>query len=165
MTSPPRYSTRAFPAYRHVPGKTPHPTRSPDGHSFARELPPFSVDEQSWPSSESYLYAIDLFNHGYYWEAHEVLEALWHGAGRDTPVGTFAQAVIQAAAALLKLAMGELAPATRLTNAAAAKLRAGPPIVLGVATRELAAELETHVGGRRNGPPVIELGASAERPV
>jgi hypothetical protein len=165
MTSTPRYSTRAFPAYRHVPGKTPHPTRAPEGHSFARELPPFSVDEQSWPTCEAYLYAIDLFNHGYYWEAHEALEPLWHGAGRDTPVGTFAQAVIQAAAALLKHAMGELEPATRLVHAAAAKLRAGSPVVLGVATRELAAELESHVGGRGKGPPVIELGASVERPV
>jgi len=162
MISTRRYSTRAFPAYRHVPGKTPHPTRAPEGHSFARELPPFSVDEQSWPTSEAYLYAIDLFNYGYYWEAHEELEALWHGAGRDTPVGTFAQALIQAAAALLKHAMSELEPAERLVHAAAAKLRAGSPIVLGVATRELAAELESYVGGRRKSPPVIELGLSFE---
>jgi hypothetical protein len=162
MTPTRRYSTRAFPAYRHVPGKTPHPTRAPEGHSFARELAPFSVSEQTWAACEPYLYAIDLFNYGYYWEAHEELEALWHGAGRDTPVGTFAQAVIQAAAALLKHAMGEIEPAERLVRAATAKLRTGPPIVLGVAKRELAEALESYVGGRRKSPPTIGLEPSLE---
>jgi hypothetical protein len=120
------------------------------------------VDEQSWSSCEAYLYAIDLFNHGYYWEAHEELEALWQGAGRDTPVGTFAQALIQAAAALLKHSMGEPAPAERLKDAAAAKLRAGPSVMLGVATVGLAAALEGYIGGRRKQPPVVELRPGVE---
>ncbi|TGQ49534.1 DUF309 domain-containing protein, partial [Mesorhizobium sp. M1C.F.Ca.ET.210.01.1.1] len=25
-------------------------------------------------------WGIDLFNHGYYWEAHEAWEPLWHAA-------------------------------------------------------------------------------------
>ena len=30
----PRYTRRPFPAYRFVPGKAPHPTCDPDGHSY-----------------------------------------------------------------------------------------------------------------------------------
>jgi hypothetical protein len=33
---PPRYTDRPFPAYRHVPGETPHPRRDARGHSHAR---------------------------------------------------------------------------------------------------------------------------------
>jgi predicted metal-dependent hydrolase len=147
-----------FPAYRHVPGKTPHPTRSPDGHSHAREVTRFAVDAESWRESEPYLYAIDLFNHGYYWEAHEVLEALWHGAGHDSPAGRLARALIQAAAALLKLSMREHATARGLAAKAAAKLRSLPAECLGVSTHAFANELITAVEKSREAPTVT-LGA------
>jgi len=100
---PPRYSNREFPAYRFVPGKTPHPTRDPQGHSYNRipePLPPF--DPQLWSACEEYLYGIDLFNHGYWWEAHEALEAVWVAAGRYTQTGQFVQGLIQIAVAHLK---------------------------------------------------------------
>ena len=157
MTSPPRYSERRFPPYRHLPGKTPHPTRAPQGHSYGRDLTPFDVDDRSWPHCDGYLFAIDLFNHGYYWEAHEWLEAIWHRAGRDTPIGSFAQGTIQAAAALLKHSMGESASAKRLAVAAGAKLRRGAAVVLGVDTRALADDLEAFVAGRHADSPRIVL--------
>ena len=106
---------------------------------------PFTTDEGSWRECEPYLYAIDLFNHTYYWEAHEALEALWHGAGRTTEIGSLAQGLIQASAALLKRSMGRREPAKRLAAASAAKLRALPPLLLGVRTRALASALEACV--------------------
>ena len=159
-----RYSSRPFPAYRFVPGKAPHPTRSPDGHSFGRESAPIALDERSWRESDDYLYAIDLLNHGYYWEAHEALEAIWLGSGRDTPIGIFAQGLIQAAAALLKHSMGESGPATRLVAAATEKLRASAPTTLGVDTRKLVAALESTVAGRSAQPPGIALEGVAALP-
>ena len=35
----PRYSTRPFPSYRFVPGKSPHPRRDPHGHSYGQPEP------------------------------------------------------------------------------------------------------------------------------
>jgi hypothetical protein len=110
-----RYSTREFPPYRHIPGSTPHPTRDPDGHSFgdtAGRLP--DLNHADWRGCESFLYGIDLFNAGYWWEAHEVLEGLWHAAGIGTPAAHVLQAIIQCAAAHLKTATGRTTGARRL---------------------------------------------------
>lgn len=105
MDTPPRYTSRPLPDYRHLPGATPHPTRHPSGHSFgggaATDLP--DLNRTDWRDCEDYLYGIDLFNQGYWWECHEVLEGLWFAAGRRTPVGHALQAVIQCAAAHLKM--------------------------------------------------------------
>ena len=52
------------------PCRFPHPTRDPAGHSFgvvAAPCPP--PDPVRWLDCRPYLYGIDLFNHGYYWEA------------------------------------------------------------------------------------------------
>ena len=152
-----RYTEARFPPYRYIPGEGPHPTRNPDGHSYGRELGPIVIDERSWPGCEPYLFAIDLFNHGYYWEAHEQLEAIWIGAGPDTAVGMFAQGVIQAAAALLKNTMGKHESAARLAAAAIEKLRTNSAVLLGVDTRAFAAQLEMHLDGRRPDAPHIEL--------
>ena len=45
------------------------------------------------------LYGIDLFNHGFYWEAHEAWEGLWIACARRGPTATYLQAFITAAAA------------------------------------------------------------------
>jgi uncharacterized protein len=84
---PPRFlPDRPFPLYAYVPGHTPHPTRDPDGHSYgaAFEMPE-PPDPQEWRACRDYLYGIDLFNHGFYWEAHEVWEGLWVACGRRGP--------------------------------------------------------------------------------
>ena len=105
---PPRYSTRPFPAYAFRPGRNPHPTRDPQGHSRARAqdtAPAF--DPARWGESGEYLFGVDLFNHAYWWEAHEAWEACWIAAGRDTVAGQFLQGLIQAAAACLKRELGQ----------------------------------------------------------
>ena len=52
------------------------------------------------------MYGLDLFNHGYYWEAHEVWEQIWHAAGRTGPVGSFIKGLIKLAAAGVKVREG-----------------------------------------------------------
>ena len=112
---PRRYSNRPFPAYRFVPGKTPHPTRDPDGHSYNADPEQIaSFDAEDWNSCELYLYGIDLFNHGFWWEAHEALEAVWVAAGRHTETGLFIQGLIQIAVAHLKAFQGFKAAAKRM---------------------------------------------------
>jgi hypothetical protein len=45
---------------------------------------------------------IDLFNHGFYWEAHEVWEGLWNAAGRRGVIATFLKGLIKLAATGVK---------------------------------------------------------------
>ena len=110
-----RYTDLPLPAYRHLPGRTPHPVRDPDGHSHGlpeRDLP--DLNHEDWRKCEQYLFGIDLFNEGYWWECHEVLEALWHAAGIGSDAGHVLQAVIQCAAAHLKASTGRPVGAMRL---------------------------------------------------
>ena len=46
---------------------------------------------------------MDLFNHGYYWEAHEAWESAWNGSGRRGFVADFLKALIKLAAAGVKV--------------------------------------------------------------
>jgi len=104
----PRYCpARPLPPYSYVPGFAPHPTSDPRGHSFGHVEPsPQPLDESSYSSNAIYLYAIDLFNRGFYWEAHEEWESLWHAAGRSGPTADFLKGLIKLAAAGVKLREG-----------------------------------------------------------
>ena len=110
-----RYTDRPLPAYHHLPGKTPHPTRDPEGHSYGQsELDLPDLNHEDWRKCNEYLYGIDLFNEGYWWECHEVLEGLWHASGVGSKAGHVLQAVIQCAAAHLKAATDRPVGAMRL---------------------------------------------------
>lgn len=103
----PRYAQTPLPPYSYVPGHAPHPVSDPRGHthgqSHARAQP---LDPSHWQESEPYRYGVDLFNHGFYWEAHEAWESLWHVAGRDGVVASWLKGLIKLAAAAVKLREG-----------------------------------------------------------
>src|SRR6516162_9140895 len=92
-----------LPPYAFVPGRSPHPVSDPAGHSF-RVAPerPCALDPERWRDNKTYLYGLDLFNAGYYWEAHEAWEALWHAAGRKGATADFLKGLIKLAAAGVK---------------------------------------------------------------
>lgn len=94
-----------LPAYTFVPGsETPHPVRHPEGHSYNRKgRSPKPLVAESWAESRSYLLAIDLFNFGYYWEAHDEWERLWRVSGPDTIVGRFLKGLVKLSAAGIKV--------------------------------------------------------------
>ena len=141
-----RYTDRPLPDYRHVPGRTPHPTRHPEGHSFGHpEASVRDLNSAPWWRCDEYLYGIDLFNLGYWWECHEALETLWLAAGLGTPAGHALQAVIQCAAAHLKVISGQTAGAKRLVEHAGAHAAwAGGPL-LGLDLAGLVATTAAHV--------------------
>lgn len=138
---PPRYAPhRPFPPYRYVPGRHPHPTRDAAGHSrhlAAQALEP--VSGASWAGHEPYRFACDLYNHGWFWEAHEAWESLWHLATRGSPERALLQGLIQVAGAHLKRHIGQEDGAGRLAaradvHLARAEPHAGPDgLLLGVA--------------------------------
>ena len=111
-----RLSKLPLPAYRFVPGRHPHPTRSPDGHGVEAtvELEP----------REAWLYGIDLFNTRYFWEAHEAWEKVWQAAPEGTRGREVVKGLIQIAAALLKLHLGNEAAARRLAGRGAKRIEA-----------------------------------------
>ena len=86
-----------FPPYTFVPGQQPHPVSDPRGHSFGRT-------EQLGPGA--FLCGVDLFNHGYYWEAHEAWESLWRACERSSPRAVFLKGLIHLAAAGVKVREG-----------------------------------------------------------
>ena len=128
-----RYSSRPFPSYRFIPGLAPHPTRDLEGHSYNQESSPLkSFDPDNWHSCQEYLYGIDLFNHGYWWEAHEALEAVWVAAGRRTNTGLFVQGLIQVAVAHLKKFQGFHDVATRMAQSGLQKMMPFNQVYLGI---------------------------------
>ncbi len=98
----------AFPAYSYVPGMLPHPHSAADGHRFAADLPRVdSLDDMTWSMCIPYLLGVDLFNHGYSWEAHELWESLWHAAGRKGTCADFFKGLIQLAVVGVKIREGK----------------------------------------------------------
>jgi hypothetical protein len=112
---------RPFPAYAYLPGRFPHPVRHPDGHSYKIEQPEVPVEEGL--GSEAFLWGMDLFNYGYYWEAHEAWEALWQGAKADPRRRLLYKGLILLAASGVKIREGKDKAAKRHAARAAATLR------------------------------------------
>lgn len=133
-----------LPPYSYVPGGPwPHPKSHPEGHSYhTPECAITPLDPQRWADSDAYLEGIRLFEAGYYWEAHEVWEGLWHAAGRSGPVATMLKALIKLAAAGVKIRERNLTGAA--THAARAQVlfdqlrRETGPIFLGQDLERLA---------------------------
>ncbi len=105
MPQIPRYQPDfSLPPYAYVPGHHPHPHRHPSGHKM-ETIPdlPVTADLSEWQQNRVYLTGIDLFNHGYYWEAHEQWEALWHFTDQQSAEANFYRGLIKLAASGVKI--------------------------------------------------------------
>jgi hypothetical protein len=97
-----------FPHYAYIPGRFPHPTADPAGHSFGIiPVLPSRVEPGEWQDCRPYLYGIDLFNAGYFWESHVAWESLWMACGRQGVVADFLKGLIHLAAAGVKALEGK----------------------------------------------------------
>ena len=110
---------RQFPAYAYLPGRYPHPVRHPLGHSYLSPEP----STQGALNSEAFRWGIDLFNHGYYWEAHEAWEALWQEAKGTPQHRPLYKGLILLAASGVKVREGKAQAARRHSARAVATLR------------------------------------------
>lgn len=90
--------SRSFPSYAFIPGKNVHPNKE-GGHSFAQEE---ICSGKLGLNNDDYLYAIDLINFKYYWEAHVYLEAIWNAHNRVGPEADFCKALIKMSASVIK---------------------------------------------------------------
>ena len=105
-----------LPQAAYLPGRG---TRPPHGEAEIPYFPP-----ERWRESLAYLQGVDLFNHGFYWEAHEAWEGLWRRCARETPQHRLLRGLIQLAAAEVKRALGERKPAEDLRRRASGHLAA-----------------------------------------
>lgn len=85
--SPERYSARPLPASRYVPGRGPRP--------------------EGGAGEDGFRHGVDLFNNGYWWEAHEAWEAVWMVLPPNSAERHGLQAMIQTANCCLKIRMGQ----------------------------------------------------------
>ena len=117
---------RAFPSYRFIPGLgLAHPLRDARGHSYTGKPEPEPVPcpaADEWHQTDEYLYGIDLYNHGYFWEAHEAWEYCWRGTTKGSKQHCFLQGLIQAAAACLQRLRGSESGALKLAERARGNL-------------------------------------------
>ena len=157
----PRYTRRPFPAYRFVPGKAPHPTCDPDGHSYNKTPVQLGIFKSGdWQSCDEYLYGIDLFNHEYWWEAHEVLEAIWVAAGRRTVTGLFIQGLIQIAVAHLKWFQGLHDTASRMASEGLEKTKSIKGFYMGIDIDVFRSDVKEYFSDKIKVPVIITLNRS-----
>jgi hypothetical protein len=132
-----RYApTIPLPPYSYVPGHgLPHPVTDPAGHLYGvqHEPPIPAADVARLPTEPDsrrqalaallaahpqWLHALDLFNEGFYWEAHEAWESFWNALGRTSSEAQFVQGLILLAAAAVKVREGKSARVRKHTQRA-----------------------------------------------
>lgn len=152
---PARRTDRELPPYRHLPGVTPHPIRHPDGHGTRSSgvVAEDSVEE----ALQAVPYGVDLYNRGYWWEAHEVWEGAWLRRGRTGPEAEFLRGLIQLAAAHLKIRLERYRGARRLARQGLERIRSAPEggASLGFSATAVDSEATAYFGSFLNGgsPP------------
>jgi hypothetical protein len=107
-----------LPPYTYVPGYAPHPVSDPYGHMRQFILP------DSWSQRDHLLWGKRLFEHGYYWEAHEAWEHLWLELGRTSDEALAVKGLIKLAASAVKCREGNANGAIRHATRATELLRA-----------------------------------------
>ena len=106
-----------------------------------------------------FLYAVDLFNHRFYWEAHEAWEPMWRAADDGSAIRDLLQSLIQASASVLQLHMGRQTGAAHLISRATNRLRPwsaqGMEQIYGVNFIQTLGAVQAHLSG---GPwPIMRL--------
>ncbi|MGI9414317.1 MAG: DUF309 domain-containing protein [Hyphomicrobiales bacterium] len=130
---PPRYTDLPLPEWRCVPVHAAVP-------DSARLEPvtagvPDRLDAADAAVHSAFLFGIDLYNHGFFWEAHELWEPCWMALAPNSRERTGCRALIQGANACLKLRFGWRKAFFRLSGEVARLVRdahAGQGDVLGI---------------------------------
>ncbi len=116
----PRLTSLPLPRCRYVPDVS-----SPGQRRFIRqflsEILPAGRTEEA--ERVRFYYGADLFDVGFYWEAHEVWEPLWLASPSRSGERAFLHGLLLATAALLRAEVGKKTAAQRLALRAEAKLQ------------------------------------------
>ena len=114
-----------FPSYTYIPGLSPHPRHDPAGHNLKIKIEGNDTFTQTqWIMCEPYLLGFDMFNHGFYWEAHEVWETLWQAIERKGSRAKFLKGLIKLAASGVKARQVSNSGVKRLADGAIKEFKA-----------------------------------------
>jgi hypothetical protein len=119
-----RVSPVPTPPHAYVPGRT---ARHPEGwfdtvkQCLRADVPPDRLHE-----TPAFVAGLAYLDSGYFWECHEVLEAVWMQTPNPSPEREMVQALIQLANARLKLGMDRPKAAARLCDMVEAHLARCP---------------------------------------
>ena len=106
-----------LPRRPHLPGSGSAPDREP--LERAKALVPPAFPDGVPADDAAFRYGLRLHEAGFFWEAHEVWEAVWKAAPKNGRDRLILRGLIQLANAQLKLKMGRPAAALRLLDEAA----------------------------------------------
>ena len=101
-----------LPHAAHLPGSGSAPDLEP--LEAAKAAAPARTDAESLEENLPYCYGWRLFDARFYWEAHEVWEAVWLACRPNSPERLLLRVLIQLANARLKRAQGRKKAVTRL---------------------------------------------------
>ncbi len=118
-----RYSGLALPENAHLPGRHVHATGDLIAPDQTANLCLEPCTQENWQHCEAYLYATDLYNHGYWFEAKSLWWALAETTGTQSEL---LEALSHAANALLMRRMGWRSAVAR-SRGACIKLLANMP--------------------------------------
>jgi len=126
------------PSHAYVPGLSArHPEDWFDGIKHTAQA---GMSVETLRQSRAFIAGVTYFEAGYFWECHEVLEAVWMALPRQAPERKVVQAVIQLANARLKLKMERPRAVLRLCDIVDAHLaEPGPNPVFGFERQALGA--------------------------
>ena len=110
---------------------------------------------------ETFLFGVDLFNHQFFWEAHEFWEVVWKRYKGETTYALFIQSLIQFAACCLKRVLESPEGIEKLRRGSLEKLekveKKVGPFYKGVDLHEIREGLATVRIDQEFTPPEIRL--------
>jgi hypothetical protein len=103
-SSHPRYCPeRKLPEHAYQPGLDQQSARPKEHHYDAA----WNTETATLLGSIGFRWGVDLFNNGFYWEAHEAWEGMWLQAPGGSAARHVLQGLIQSSAAMLKARRGQ----------------------------------------------------------
>lgn len=147
-----RYTKYKLPEKPFIPGK-----ENLKEFNFEISWKDTELKEVNWTESDEYLFGIDLFNHGFWFEAHEIWEAVWLAQNKDSETRVFMQGLIQLSAALFKKKSGKYESAERLAAKGIYKLNKLVGIKFGIDISELSNTTIEFIHGHSLFKPLIIL--------
>jgi hypothetical protein len=107
-------------------------------------------------TDELFRFAVDLYNHRFFWEAHEAFEGFWRIAKPRSAEAELLQGIIQIAAGNLKRVMDD-AQGDALARRGLVRLGGVPDGLLGVDVRAFERETRDYFERTRDEPAALVL--------
>jgi|LGVF01.2.fsa_nt_gb hypothetical protein len=146
---------RKFPPYSFIPTQNLNPNRVGGYRENINDPISICISENEYFEHNDYLFAIDLINHGYYWESHVYFEAIWNAHSRKGDIARYCKAMVKIAAGAIKHKQNRTISSDRLFNGASEIFKSLPnTFSLGVSIPEL---INISENWKTEGHQLIEL--------